>query len=431
MKKPPIAPAVIFALGLIIATSTMAVPVLYRSKHRYLFLVCIAIASGSYLRTLWFLDGAGAASRRALALCLVLAGLWRVPLVLMPPTLSTDVYRYVWDGRIQRLGYNPYLVVPSDPAHRALHTAETVLMNHPDLPTPYPAGAELFFRTVMMVHESARAMKLAITICDVATATILLLWLGSSGRNPWWVLAYAWNPLVSLEGAGNGHIDLLGALCLIATAFMLSRGRRTIAALALAFGLAVKFLPVVMLPLLWRRVGTRDVVWALVLLAVLYLPFLSFHGPPVGSLGPYLSLWRINGPLYRALQNVLPNVALVPLPAALGFAVAAWARRRWVPDDPKTWAWPAVVALLFAPTLFPWYLLWLTPFLFSTSTLPLAVWSVSVLATYSAVPGWVVEVIEYGPVATSIVAGHRRSGLLRYTHLKSALSWCRSRANCA
>ena len=431
MKKPPVTPAVIFAWGLIIAASSIAVPPLYRSKHRYLFLVCIAIASGSYLRTLCFLDRAGAASRRALALCLALAALWRVPLVLMPPTLSTDVYRYVWDGRIQRLGYDPYLVVPSDPTHRELHTAETLLMNHPDLPTPYPAGAELFFRAVMMVHESARAMKSALTICDVATATILLLWLGSSGRNPWWVLAYAWNPLVTLEGAGNGHIDLLGALCLIATAFLLSRDRPTIAALALAFGLAVKFLPVVMLPLFWRRIGMRDVVLALVLLAVLYLPFLSFHGRPVGSLATYLSLWRINAPLYGVLQNVLPNVALVPLPAALGFAVAAWARRRWVPDDPKTWAWPAAVALLFAPTLFPWYLLWLTPFLFSTSTLPLAVWSVSILATYSTLPGWAVRVIEYGPVATSIAAGHRHLGLLPYTRLKSALSWSRSRANSA
>jgi alpha-1,6-mannosyltransferase len=165
---------------------------------------------------------------------------------------------------------------------------------------------------------------------------------------------------------------------------------------------------------------------------VLYLPFLSFHGRlPVGSFATYLSLWRINGPLYGALQNVLPNIALVPIPAALGFAVAASARQRWLPDDSKTWAWPAAVALLFAPTLFPWYLLWLTPFLFSTSTLPLAVWSVSVLATYSALPGWAVEVIEYGPAETLIIAGHRRSGLLPYTRLKSALSSCRSRANSA
>src|SRR5262249_54897397 len=163
--------------------------------------------------------------------------------------------------------------------------------------TPYPAGAELFFRAVMTVHESARTMKVAIVLCDAASVAVLLLWLINSGRNPWWVLAYAWNPLVSLEGAGNGHVDLLGALCLVLTAYSLSRGKRTLAALALAVGIAVKFLPAVLLPLFWRRIGIRDAALALALLAGLYLPFLNSRGLSVGSLGAYLAWWRVNGPL--------------------------------------------------------------------------------------------------------------------------------------
>ena len=399
MKKRRVAPAVVFAWGLAIATSMVVFSFLDRSKHPDLFLAPLAIAAGAYIRTLCFLDRVSARSRQALLLSLALAAFWRVPLLLMPPTLSTDVYRYVWDGRIQRLGYNPYLIVPSDRAHRELHTAETRLMNHPGLPTPYPAGAELFFRAAMTVRESARAMKLAVTICDAASVAVLLLWLINSGRNPWLVLAYAWNPLVILEGAGNGHVDLLGALCLILTAYSLTRGRRTIAALALALGMAVKFLPVVLLPLFWRRIGIRDAALALALLAVLYLPFLNSGGLPVGSLSAYLSWWRINGPLYSALGHVLPNAALVVLPAASGFAVAVWARFHWAIECPETWAWPTAIALLFAPTLFPWYLLWLTPFLSSPSTLPLAVWSVSALVTYSSLPGWAAMVVEYGAVA--------------------------------
>jgi len=291
-------------------------------------------------------------------------------------------------------------------------------MNHPGLPTPYPAGAELFFRAVMTVRESARAMKLAVGICDAASVAVLLLWLINSGRNPWWVLAYAWNPLVSLEGAGNGHVDLLGALCLILTAFSLSRGRRTIAALALALGVAVKFVPVVLLPLFWRRIGIRDAALALALLAVLYLPFLNSGRLPLGSLGAYLSWWRINGPLYIVLGQILPNAALVMLPAASGFAVAVWARRHWAIECPESWAWPTAIALLFAPTVFPWYLLWLTPFLFSPSTLPLAVWSVSALVTYSSLPGWAAIVVEYGAVAIAI--GWM---ITRRSRLASPLDW--------
>jgi hypothetical protein len=313
------------------------------------------------------------------------------------------VYRYVWDGRIQRLGYNPYLVVPADPAYRKLHTLETRLINHPGLTTPYPAGAELFFRVVMTMDESARAMKSAAAICDAAVAAVLLLWLCNSGRNPWLVLAYAWNPLVSLEGAGNGHVDLFGALCLVVTALALSRGLRTVTALALALGIAVKFLPVVLLPLFWRRIGIRDGLLGLTLLLGLYLPFLNFGPLPVGSLGSYLAWWRINGPLYSALEHVLPNAVLLALPIASGFAIAIWARLHGAIDSPQTWAWPAAISLLFAPAVFPWYLLWLTPFLFSPSTLPLAVWSVSALVTYSPLPGWSATAVEYGTVA--ITAG--------------------------
>ena len=110
----------------------------------------------------------------------------------------------------------------------------------------------------------------------------------------------------------------------------------------------------------------------------------------------------MNGPLYSALEHVLPTPVLVALPAASGFAVAIWARRHWAIECPATWALPIAVALLFAPTLYPWYLLWLTPFLFAPSTLPLAVWSVSALVTYSFLPDWAASVAEYGAVAIAI-----------------------------
>src|SRR5215469_9318209 len=153
MKERRVAPALVLGWGSVIATCMLVIPFLRRPEHRHLFLTCITIAAAAYVRTLFLLDRVGAGSRQALLLSLALAGCWRVQLLLKAPTLSSDVYRYVFDGKIQRLGYNPYLAVPMD--HPELHTAETRLMNHPLLPTPYPPGAELFFRVVMSVHESA------------------------------------------------------------------------------------------------------------------------------------------------------------------------------------------------------------------------------------------------------------------------------------
>jgi alpha-1,6-mannosyltransferase len=398
VKDESVTPTAVLGWGLVIAGCIVGIPFFDRRTYPLVFIVCTALAGIAYLRTLWLLTRFAGGSNRLLALCLVLAAVWRVPLLLAPPTLSTDVYRYVWDGRIQRLGYDPYLVVPRDSAVRHLHTAETLLMNHRYLPTPYPAAAELFFRAVVTVHESARAMKSAIVLCDAALAAVLIWWLTASNRSPWWVLAYAWNPLVALEGAGNGHVDLLGALCLVLTAASLARRRRTVAAVAFALAVGVKFLPATLAPLLWRRIRLRDAALGVGILAALYIPFLGQGKLPIGSVGEYLAYWRFNAPVYSALERVFPTAGLVGVPVVLGFAVALWARWYLPVDSPEAWAWPVATTLLFAPTIYPWYLLWVAPFLFTPRMLPLAVWTVSSLSVYWLLPDWATTVIEFGSV---------------------------------
>jgi hypothetical protein len=269
-------------------------------------------------------------------------------------------------------------------------------MNHPNEPTPYPAAAELFFRAVMTVNESALAMKSAIVLCDAALVAVLLSWLVASHRSPWWVLAYAWNPLVTLEGAGNGHVDLLGALCLVLTAASLARGRRTFAAITFALAVGVKFLPAALAPLLWRRIRVRDAALGVVVLAALYIPFLGHGRLPFGSLADYLAYWRVNAPVYSALECVFPTAGLIVVPVAFGLAVAFWTRWHFALDSPEAWAWPAAVTLFFAPAIFPWYLLWLTPFLLTSCTFPLAVWTVSSLSAYWSLPRRPTTVVEYG-----------------------------------
>ena len=398
MKDESVAPAAVLRWGLVIAACLIGIAFFDSRIHARVFVACTALAGIAYVRTVWLVSRFAGGSNRLLALCLVLAAGWRVPLLLTPPTLSTDVYRYVWDGRIQRLGYDPYLVVPADSTVRHLHNAETLLLNHPDFPTPYPAAAELFFRGVTTVNESARAMKFAIFLCDAALVAVLLCWLVSSNRSPWWVLAYAWNPLVALEGAGNGHVDLLGALFLVLTAASIARGRRTVAAVAFALAVGVKFLPAILVPLFWGRIRLRDAALGVGILFALYIPFLGHGQLPLGSLGGYLARWRTNAPVYSALEWVFPTNGLVVVPVAIGFAVALRTRWHLALDSPEAWAWPVATTLLFAPTIFPWYLLWVTPFLFTPRLLPLAVWTVSSLAVYWPLPVWAKTVVEFGPV---------------------------------
>ncbi len=352
--------------------------------------------------------------RHVVIIGLVLAAAWNIAFLRLPSGADDDIHRYVWDGRLQRLGYNPYLVIPSDPAVKGLHTAETRTLNNPDLPSPYPAGAQLFFRAVTAIHESTFAMKVAFVVCEFAIVFVLLdvLRFTGQGQRAHLVLAFAWNPLLAIEVAGSGHIDIVGALLLVVSAAALVRRWRATAAVALGLAIAVKFLPVVLLPFYWKRVRIRDAALAAVVVGLLYLPFLNHGHIPIGSLGTYVQSFRFNGPVFAMLARVAPPQLLVGLAVLVGLATATWLRRAKRKLSLEQFAWPMAATLLCAPAVFPWYLLWLLPFLTSASTLLIIIWTVSIIPIYvqwhlralgrpwGALPGWVM-LLEYGCVAVA------------------------------
>ena len=386
------------------------------------FMASLTLAGIAYLLAIReFFRGRGARatpefSRRVVVIGLVLAAVWHIEFLRQPAGPDDDIHRYVWDGRLQRLGYNPYLVVPSDPAVKGLHTAETQNLNNPDLPSPYPAGAQLVFRGVTAIHESTFALKVAFVVCELAIILVLLDLLRRK-QGAHLVLAFAWNPLLAIEVAGSGHVDIVGALLLLVSAAALVRRWRATAAVALGLAIAVKLLPVVLLPLYWKRVRIRDAALAAAVVGLLYVPFLNHGRIPIGSLGTYVQSFRFNGPVFAALDRVAPPELLVGLAVLVGLATATWLRRAAPETSPDLFAWPMfawpmAASLLCAPVVFPWYLLWLLPFLTSASTLLIIIWTVSIIPTYvmwhwralgrpwGSLPAWVM-MLEYGCVAAA------------------------------
>ena len=350
--------------------------------------------------------------RRIVVMGLILAAVWHVEFLRLPPGSDDDIHRYVWDGHLQRLGYNPYLVIPSDPVVKALHTPQTHNLNNPDLPSPYPPGALLFFRAITALQESTFALKVAFVICDFAIVFVLFDLLRHNHQGSHLVLAFAWNPLLAIEVAGSGHIDIVGALFLVVSTAALMRRWRAIAALAFGLAVAIKFLPIVLLPLYWKRIRIRDAALGTAMIALLYVPFVRHGRIPTGSLTTYVQTFRFNGPVFAVLDHVAPPQLLAGLAVLVGLIAATWLRNV-APEGPAySFAWPMAASLFFGPVVFPWYLLWLLPFLTSGTTLLIILWTVSIIPTYvqwhlralgrpwGALPGWIM-LLEYGCVAAA------------------------------
>jgi hypothetical protein len=353
---------------------------------------------------------------------LLFAIAFRLPLVVPPVSRMSDMVRYIYDGRVQRLGYNPYLIVPSDPKLAATQDDLTRGMPSRNARTPYGATAQLFFRLLVTVRESPRLMKAALTAFDLLTIAILAAWLRRLGRDPLLVLAYAWHPLVILEIADGGHIDALGAVLIALTAWLLASGRRMQAMAAFALAVATKPLPIVLLPLFWRRVRSIDAAVGLAVLIAIYLPFASAGTLPLGALPNVVTAIRFNGPVFQALRLLLSPQGAAGLAVVLGLVTAAWVRLRTPQDDPAGWAWPMGVALLAAPVIYPWYLITLTPFFISQRALPLIVWAMSIIQTYIVwelaynhghrwvvpVPVMIIEYAAFGIAACWLISSLRK-----------------------
>ena len=226
--------------------------------------IAAALAAGlAYAAAVWLVRNRRIPSW-SLAVILVAGLAARLLVLASPPVLSTDLYRYVWDGRVQAAGINPYRYVPADPALASLRdaahgpTAIYPNINRADTArTIYPPAAQALFAAIGLAASSIWTVKAAMLAFDLATAAVGLLLLRAARRPLAQIVVWAWNPLVIWEFAGGGHIDA-AALAFSAAALLLAaRARPAWAGAALGIAVSMKFLPAALFPALWRRWNWR------------------------------------------------------------------------------------------------------------------------------------------------------------------------------
>lgn len=326
----------------------------------------------------WRDDGSDpAASRRALVAILVVAAILRLVLVGAAPVSSTDIYRYVWDGRVQAAGINPYRYVPADPALAALRDGAIYpFINRATYAhTIYPPVAQMVFFLVTRLSESVAAMKAAMVAAEAAAAWAILRLLARRGLPLSRICIALWHPLPIWEFAGSGHVDALAVGCLFLGLLAAEARRPAFAGAALAGLLLTKVFPVVVGPALYRRWGWRLPLVFAATVVLCYLPYLSVgrgvfgflqgYGDEEGlrdgsGLWPWLA-WRHLVPAFPAAwEPAYPALAALVL---AGIGVAVLLRRRDRAASLNGAVVLAVAVTVLASPHYPWYFAWLVPFL--------------------------------------------------------------------
>ena len=297
--------------------------------------------------------------------------LFRLTLAPLAPTLSEDIYRYRWDGLVQRAGWNPYTIRPDDPRLDSLRNrAEPAGPGH-DIPAVYPPLSELTFRITGRFLPSPVAFKLPFIAADLLVVFLLAAWLGSTGGRNYQLVVYAWNPLVVVEFAGSSHSDALALAALVAACLLIIRSRQKLSTVLLSAATMLKLFPIMLIPLWLRRAGwpRRRSGWINALLAMAFAlacawPFRSaLHDVP-GIMSYYASRWQDNNAsLYSVLVWLSGSRQLatgVGISVASGLAL--WAAVRQI--EPERAAYLIFGAiLLFSPNAYSWYFTWIIPFL--------------------------------------------------------------------
>jgi hypothetical protein len=286
----------------------------------------------------------------------------RAALFPVTPTLSGDVYRYVWEGRVLAAGGDPYRQPPLDPALVHLRDREIYPgVNHKDLATIYPPLAEAGFALVAATSPTVHAMKLWNLLHELGLMVCLAAMLRSAGIAPVALVAYAWNPLVLIEFAGTGHNDPT-AMVWLALAIHLAKRRPVLSAVALAVGVMVKLVPLLALPFLVRHWTWRARAIGVALLAAGLAWFWLLTRGGASGLDAYAGRWRNNELAFLAFERLLGgfDAARVAVAAVVAALVAAALWRGW--DSLRGSRAVVRAAALLSPVVHPWYLGW--PLLF-------------------------------------------------------------------
>src|SRR6266481_3334729 len=274
--------------------------------------VAFAVLFVLYLTSAWLVSVRIQPTKKALAVVLGFGLLFRALMLPTPVYLSSDLFRYLWDGRVQLAGVNPYRYGPSAPELAHLRDGEIhPRINRPAARTIYPPAAQwLFALSAALAPGSIVGWRLLLLLFDGATVAMLLLLLRRLGVPSTAVIIYAWSPLVVFEGVQAGHVEAAMIPLILLALLLRQTGSPVLAGVALGVAVLMKLYPAVLLPAWWRRDDWRFPAATAATVGLGYLPYVAVLGAVALSYVAYVVApaplpwwaWLVEyGPLYVLL----------------------------------------------------------------------------------------------------------------------------------
>ncbi len=381
-----------------VISSGFAYEITNLNKPIFAFVALMMVAGVIYLLVIRGLKPD--AFSKSLFVWVILLGLAaRIGMFASTPILEDDYYRYFWDGGVVAKGFNPYRYAPHEilaggkidlPDHlkELALEAKPILerINYPRLRTPYPPVSQCAFAIAHMIHPwSMTAWRTVLLLLDLVTLYLLFILLRDLKVPLQGLVIYWWNPLLIKEIYNSGHMEVVLFPFLLGFALLLIRRRYVYASGILGLAVGVKFWPALLLPVVVRNHWgePKRLIPALMLFAglsiIMVLPFYLTHSDSSSGLRAYARYWEMNDTLFML---ILWAVKFIPGTNGHGVGCAqitarivtagilclwiAWIVRR-EDQDPHEMVRRCVLIIaglfLLNPTQFPWYALWMLPFL--------------------------------------------------------------------
>lgn len=303
-------------------------------------------------------------SKKVLTLIIFAGIIFRIILIPTTPIASDDVYRYLWDGKVQANGINPYTYAPNDEALKHLHSEllpEKV--NFPHLKTIYPPYSQwIFLLAYLIAGESVLGIKILLLISEIFTILLIYLTLKNFRLNEKYVLVYALSPLPILQFFIDAHVDGFGITLFALFFYFLSQNKLLYSYFALGLSITSKLITLMAYPFLLKGRSIKNflalIIVPTVTVALVYLPY-SINGFPFESLFIFAQKWYSNGAVFTLFQKIFNDNYLSRIFSMSLFFLSFI----WLYFSKKDFIDKAylifILFFIFSPVVHPWYLTWL------------------------------------------------------------------------